>query len=83
MKPLSTSRQTRRLKRARPKTKSLAQLEASMRLPAKIGGAHPGQLGSWRGGNKLYDMLGKEDARTVLALIGEAKKRLDPIGGAL
>lgn len=31
----------------------------------------------------LYDLLGKEDARTVLALIEEAKKRLDPIGGAL
>ncbi len=31
----------------------------------------------------LYDMLGKEDARSVLGLINQIKRRLDPVGGAL
>lgn len=31
----------------------------------------------------LYDMLGKDDARSVLGLIAQVKRRLDPVGGAL
>lgn len=30
----------------------------------------------------LYDLLGKDDARSVLGLIAQVKRRLDPIGGA-
>jgi len=32
---------------------------------------------------KLYDLLGKTDARDVLSLIAEVKRRLDPVRGAL
>ncbi len=31
----------------------------------------------------LYDLLGKDDARTVLAMVNDAKRRIDPVGGAL
>ncbi len=31
----------------------------------------------------LYDLLGKEDARSVLGIIEQVKRRIDPVGGAL
>lgn len=31
----------------------------------------------------LYDLLGKEDARSVLGLIAEVKRHIDPVGGAI
>lgn len=44
---------------------------------ATQGGEHP-----FFSESTLYDLLGKEDARSVLALIAQVKRRLDPIGGA-